>query len=382
MIIFLVIIVTLAYLIIIGSFVYGFNKVKDFYLENMLSKTRFSIVIPFRNEALNLPNLLQSIIDLQYPRDLYEIIFVDDESTDNSKEIIDQVLDTKFSNENFTRTDIKIISNKRQTNSPKKDAITKAISIAKNDWIITTDADCILPKQWLNSFDEFIQKTNAKCIVAPVIYKTNNMLLEKFQLLSILSLQGSTIGGFGIGKPFLCNGANLAYTKKLFFDLDGFNGNSNIASGDDIFLMEKAIRNCKNNVQYLKCHEAIVTTKPEKSWSSLISQNLRWAAKTSTYSNVFGKLTGFIVLVMNALIIALFVLCLFKIVSLKTFIYVLIIKFSADFLIIFKTSIFFKQKEVLKSFPLSFFIYPFFSVYIAFKSIFKDYKWKGRTYKK
>ncbi|HMB99993.1 MAG TPA: glycosyltransferase, partial [Flavobacteriaceae bacterium] len=224
MIIFLVIIVTLAYLIIIGSFVYGFNKVKDFYLENMLSKTRFSIVIPFRNEALNLPNLLQSIIDLQYPRDLYEIIFVDDESTDNSKEIIDQVLDTKFSNENFTRTDIKIISNKRQTNSPKKDAITKAISIAKNDWIITTDADCILPKQWLNSFDEFIQKTNAKCIVAPVIYKTNNMLLEKFQLLSILSLQGSTIGGFGIGKPFLCNGANLAYTKKLFFDLDGFNG--------------------------------------------------------------------------------------------------------------------------------------------------------------
>ncbi|HMC00812.1 MAG TPA: glycosyltransferase, partial [Flavobacteriaceae bacterium] len=282
----------------------------------------------------------------------------------------------------FRLNNINVIKKERLTLSPKKDAITKAISIAKNDWIITTDADCILHKQWLNGFDEFIQKTNAKCIVAPVVYKINNTLLEKFQLLSILSLQGSTIGGFGIGKPFLCNGANLAYTKKLFFDLDGFNGNSNIASGDDIFLMEKAIRNCKNNVQYLKCHEAIVTTKPEKSWSSLISQNLRWAAKTSTYSNVFGKLTGFIVLVMNALIIALFVLCLFKIVSLKTFIYVLIIKFSADFLIIFKTSIFFKQKEVLKSFPLSFFIYPFFSVYIAFKSIFKDYKWKGRTYKK
>lgn len=375
MIVFLSIVITLCYLIIIGAFVYGFNKVKDFKLEKLFPKTRFSIVIPFRNEASNLPELLQSLINLEYPKDLFEIIFIDDESTDNSIEIVNAFITTEDSN-------TIVIRNKRITNSPKKDAITKAISVANNDWIITTDADCILPKYWLSSFDEFIQKTNAKCIVAPVCYETHSKLIAQFQLLNILCLQGATIGGFGIDKPFLCNGANFAYTKGLFIELDGFNGNSDIASGDDIFFMEKALQKCKEDVWYLKCRDAIVNTKPEKSWSSLISQNIRWAAKTSAYSNWFGKFIGFLVLLMNAQIVIFLILSIINIVYLKAFFWILILKFSIDLLLICNTSVFFNQKRFLKSFPLSFLIYPFFSIYVAFLSVFKEYKWKGRTYKK
>ncbi|MDU8885083.1 glycosyltransferase [Yeosuana sp. MJ-SS3] len=375
MIIWLGIIVTLSYLIIIGALVYGLNKVKDFQLENILPKTRFSVVIPFRNEALNLPSLLKSVIDLQYPKDLFEIIFIDDESTDNSIEIINSFNASEELN-------AIVIKNKRNTNSPKKDAITKAVSVAKNKWIITTDADCILPKYWLDCFDEFIQKTNAKCIVAPVIYEANNTLLEKFQLLNILSLQGTTIGSFGIDKPFLCNGANFAYTKQLFIELNGFHGNSTIASGDDIFFLEKALKKHKNHVKYLKCHQAIVATKPELNWSDLISQNIRWATKTSAYSIWLGKFIGILVLLMNAQIVIFLILSIINIVSLKAFFWILILKFGIDFHFISRTSVFFNQKRILKSFPLSFLIYPFFSVYVAFLSVFKDYKWKGRTFKK
>src|SRR5690606_31135182 len=97
---------------------------------------------PFRNEAEKLPTLLQSISELNYPKELFEIIFVDDESDDESNAQLMGFLAN-------SRTDIKIISNIRKTNSPKKDAITSAIDIAKYDWILTTDADCVLPKFWL-----------------------------------------------------------------------------------------------------------------------------------------------------------------------------------------------------------------------------------------
>ena len=376
------IIITLLYLFLIGSFAFGIDKVSIFKLEDLASKTPFSIIIPFRNEAEHLPALLKSIEKLNYPKHLFEIVFVDDASEDNSSEIIQKILDKKPSKENATQTNISVIKNERKTNSPKKDAITLAIKRVKHEWIITTDADCELPKFWLDVFDEYIQKTNAKCIVAPVTYKPANTFLNRFQLLDLLSLQGATIGGFGIKKPFLCNGANFGYQKKLFEALNGFDGNSNIASGDDIFLLEKIVKNDSESLHYLKCEHAIVKTQSESTWKNLISQRLRWAAKTTAYNNTFGKLTGFIVLLMNALVIITGLLTIITNFNFKICLYILFIKLNIDFFLIYKTATFFNQKEVLKSFIFSFFLYPFFSVYIAFCSTFKNYKWKGRTFKK
>ncbi len=369
------IIITLIYLLLIGSFVFGFNKIKTFSLKNTPSKTTFSVIIPFRNESENLPDLLKSIASLKYPKHLFEIILVDDASEDNSVELIMKFLSS-------VKYDIKVISNNRTTNSPKKDAITSAINKAKHEWIITTDADCILPKNWLNSFDEFIQKNISKCIVAPVAYSSKNMFLNNFQLLDILSLQGATIGGFGIQKPFLCNGANFAYQKTLFIELNGFEGNTNIASGDDIFLLEKVVKKYPNSIHYLKCEQAIVITKSQSSWGSLISQRIRWAAKASAYNNWFGKFTGLVVLLMNALVISALLLSTIDVFSFKIWIYILLIKFNIDLLLIYQSAAFFNQKSSLKSYMLGFLLYPFFSIYIAFLSAFKTYKWKGRVFKK
>ena len=369
------IIITLIYLILTGSFAFGFDKIPVFKSKNIEAKTNFSILIPFRNEAENLPDLLNSIASLDYPNHLYEIIFIDDDSDDDSREIITRFLSS-------IRNDIKITQNIRTSNSPKKDAITTAIKQAKTEWIITTDADCILSKKWLNFFDAFIQKNKSKCIVAPVTYTHENSFLNRFQLLDILSLQGATIGGFGIKKPFLCNGANFAYQKDLFIELNGFSGNNTIASGDDIFFLEKAIKSHPKQVHYLKSEDAIVTTKSQPSWETLKEQRIRWAAKTSAYNNWFGKLTGIIVLLMNALIITLITLSILNIFNIKTLAYILIIKLNIDFLLIYKSATFFNQKNVLKTYILSSILYPFFSVYIAFISIFKSYKWKDRTFKK
>ncbi len=371
------IIITLIYLFLIASFIYGFDKVEMFTLKDLKPKTKFSVIIPFRNEEQNLSTLMEAISKLNYPKELFEIIFVDDESEDDSI----MVLNTAHLDQD-NRTDIKVIKTIRKTKSPKKDAITRGINQAKHDWIITTDADCVLPQFWLDSFDEFIQQYRAEFIVAPITYSKMNSFLNRFQLLDILSLQGSTIGGFGIRKPFLCNGANLAYTKQFFETIKGFDGNDNIGSGDDIFMLEKAVNTYPEKVKFLKCEQSIVTTLPQPNFDALISQRVRWAAKTSAYRNMFSKLVGTIVFLMNGGLLVFTLMALTGIIKMNTLFYLLIIKFGIDFLLIYKAASFTNQKEVMKTYFFAFYLYPFFTVYVVFTSVFKGYKWKGRGYNK
>ncbi|MEF3077834.1 glycosyltransferase [Winogradskyella poriferorum] len=374
--------IIIVYLIFIVGFIYGFDKVEDFELQDLEPKTKFSVIIPFKDEAENLSELLNSIYRLNYPKTLFEIIMVDDDSEDGSVEVIQNVLDTSRKKRD-TRTDvIKIIKNSRVTNSPKKDAISSAVAMAKHDWIITTDADCVLPKYWLDTFDECIQNHQPNCIVAPVTYNDGSSFLKRFQILDVLSLQGATIGGFGIKLPFLSNGANFGYKKSIFQSVNGFSGNDYLASGDDIFLLEKLKKADSKKVLYLKSNQAIVSTKPVMNLSALIQQRLRWASKTSHNPNWFSKLVGLIVFLGNLACIAMLPILFLGYLKPRIAIALVVIKFSIDFLLIFKTARFFKQENVLFSYVWSCFIYPFFSVYIAVLSLFKPYQWKGRTFTK
>ncbi|MCK0114576.1 glycosyltransferase family 2 protein [Gelidibacter sp. F63206] len=370
--------ITLIYVILIMGFSLGFDRIKTFELGQMKPLTRFSVIIPFRNEEKMLPALLASIAALNYPKDYFEIIFVDDDSEDLSVHLINSILTIPES----TPMDFRVIKNIIISNSPKKDAINLAISKAKYDWIVTTDADCVLPKYWLESFDEFIQEQQPDFIVAPITYANCKGFLHNFQLLDVLSLQGATIGGFGIKKPFLCNGANLAYKKELFKILNGFQGNSEIASGDDVFLLEKATAQNASKVHYLKCQEAIVYTSALNSWADLIQQRVRWAAKSTVYKNYFGRLVGLIVLSQNALLVGLIVLSLTGVLKPQPLLYIFIIKFGIDLSLISKATHFFNQRIHLKHLLLSSLCYPFFGVYVTLLSVFKDFRWKERSYKK
>ncbi|WP_299669185.1 glycosyltransferase [uncultured Polaribacter sp.] len=374
------------YAVLIISLTIGFYKIEEFYAENTTFKTRFSVIIPFRNEAENLPNLLNSIAALKYPKELVEFIFVDDDSTDASVAKIQQILN-KFQIDNSqnlkpldcARGDIHIIKNKRTSNSPKKDAISTAIQMAKNNWILTTDADCIVSENWLKALDRFIQKSNPKMVVAPVNYIAKNNFLEQFQLLDFMSLQGTTIGGFGMNFPFLCNGANLAYRKDIFLKLNGFKGNDTIASGDDIFLFEKFLEDDKNGVHFLKSKEAIVSTFPVKSTSALIQQRIRWVSKTSKFKSTRVKLIGLLVFLVNLYV----VFNVFFYDNIASIFLPLVLKISIDLFLFIPTINFYNHKKTFfKWYVFSGIIYPFFSVCIVFKSFFYKYNWKGRNFKK
>ncbi|WP_428230388.1 glycosyltransferase family 2 protein [Flavobacterium sp.] len=360
-------VILVTYFLSIGLLIYGFTKVKKYHNTNLKPQTSFTIIVPFRNEEENLPNLLLSFSNLNYPNDLFEVILVDDNSLEKF-----QVSGFKFQ--------VSVIDNIRVSNSPKKDAIAAAMQHVKTNWVITTDADCLVPENWLLTFDNYIQQNNVSMLAGAVTYECENSFLDHFQQLDLTSLQGATIGSFGLKKAFMCNGANFAYTKSLFEKLNGFDGNDKIASGDDVFLLQKAVGLFPDGVHYLKATEAIVVTKPTENWKSLFYQRVRWAAKTSSYQSRFGKILGLIVFFGNLSFVLLFFFSVLGILPYPFFVLFAFFKFVIDFVLLYITNQFLSKTRI-KSLVLSCLLYPFFSTTVALYSLFGTYEWKGRRFK-
>lgn len=357
----------------------GIDRLKDQENDHSEPLSSFSILVPFRNEALNLPALLDSIISLDYPTTQFELILINDASSDTSVKIVNRYK-TKHPKLNLT-----LIENNELSGSPKKEAIHKAIALASYEWIITTDADCVVPESWLRAFDSMIKQYAPKMIVAPVSYLSKNGFLHKFQLLDFLSLQGITMGSFGMkdkkfGHPFLCNGANLCYTKESFQAVNGFTGNHHIPSGDDVFLLEKMFKKFPEDIHFIKSKEAIVLTSSKDSFKGLIQQRVRWAAKTTAYDSMYTKLVGALVFATSLIMVILFIMGSLGELPWLHVGFIFLLKFNIDFVLLYKTSQFFEQQEVMKSYFVSSLLHPFYTVLVAILSLKKSYTWKDRTY--
>ena len=363
----LLFIVLSSYVVTIGLLIFGFTKMKPLSIYETVPKNTFSIVVPFRNESKNLPLLLDTISHLNYHKDQFEVILVDDNSDEN----------LPLFNYKFTVT---IIKNQRKSNSPKKDAIETAIQQAQHDWIITTDADCQVNTNWLQVIDNYIQQSHVKMVASGVTYLPRKGFLFGFQNLDFLSLQGATIGSFGIHEPFMCNGANFAYRKDFFYELNGFTGNEAIASGDDVFLLQKAIKKDKNTLGFCLHKQSIVQTKSAENWKELFQQRVRWASKSTEYHSFFGKMVAILVFLTNVAWVTSLFLFGFEKISLSSLLTFIAIKAIVDYILLKQTALFYESK--LSWLLPSLILYSFFSTSIAFYSLFGSYQWKGRTFKK
>jgi glycosyltransferase involved in cell wall biosynthesis len=360
-------------MIVYGFFIlrlaFGIKKVPYFTTQYQSPETTFTIVVPFRNEAKSLPELLTSIYQLNYPNDLFEVILVDDDSDDD------------FETENYSYN-LKVIKNIRKSNSPKKDAIETAIDQAKHSWIITTDADCLVPENWLKTLDAFIRENEVEMVIGAVTYRTNGAFIQHFQQLELMSLQGATIGSFGISKPFMCNGANFAYTKTLFKTLNGFADSNHISSGDDVFLLQKAVHSPEfglSKIGYLKSHDFLVLTQPCDTWNSLLHQRIRWASKAPAYKSVFAKVLALSVFFGNLSVVVGLVFCSIGLIPFWDWYLLFGIKIIADFVLQYKTGKYIQPRQI-RFYLFSTLWYPFFSIGVALLSMKGNYDWKGRKH--
>lgn len=358
-----------------GWIAFGMQKLHFFKATKTPLKTSFSVIIPFRNEAKNLPFLIESFLKLSYNKEQLELLFVDDESEDASVLVIENAL--KNSGMDYT-----ILTNKRYSNSPKKDAISLAVKKSKYPWIVTTDADCKVPEGWLTLLDAFIQKKDPKMVCMPVLFEKDASLVKQFQFFDGLSLQVVSMAGFGNRKPLLSNGANLAYKKNVFFDVAGYIDNDQYTSGDDIFLMEKIRRLYPKKIKYLKNASATVTTQCVDNWKEVLQQRIRWASKTKYQKNTAVEILGSIILLSNIT----FLVCIlgFFLFPLKAaiFLYFILLKIVLDSIIVWMSAKFFKLKLNVLFLVLSLLLYPFILIWVIAGSFFGDYQWKGRTFKK
>jgi cellulose synthase/poly-beta-1,6-N-acetylglucosamine synthase-like glycosyltransferase len=351
--------------------IYGLNKVKPFhYLKNELNDTvKFSIVIPFKNEANNLPHLLDSLAQLRYNKLGFEIIFINDSSTDDSLKIINE---WRFLNPYIHLT---VLDNVVMSQSSKKDAITRAITVAKHPWIFTVDADCELPNDILNCYATFINENPDKeFLVGGVTIVENKNLLSTYQTLDFSSLQAVTIGSFGIDEAFMCNGANLVYTKNIFNAVNGFIGVNHIASGDDVFLLQKVLANKQNAIAYVLNTSALVTTQPVSTWKQLIVQRARWGKKAQAYQTIYPKVLGVFTVLTNVGLFFLLVSLLFTTYYLSIT-FLIVFKFIIDLLIL--TSYKFKVNKnlALILYPFSFVIYPIITLFVLIRMSFFNKNW-------
>lgn len=365
------------YSILILAFIVGFGRLKGADSMRKENSTGFSVIVAFRNEAENLPRLLESFGLLNYQKEQYEILLVDDDSDDASVAIC-----KKFQKD-FTNFNVKILKNKRLSKSPKKDAITVGIQHSSFEYIITTDADCQLPGNWLRLFDAEIKREKLSMLAGPVAFseKLKKKLFQRFEELDFYSLQGTTMGAFGIGKAFMCNGANLCFKKSDFQELGGFADNLNITSGDDVFLLQK-FKAAGLKIGFLKNYDAVVFTRYQRGLGILISQRIRWGGKTKAYTDVFAKFCGLVVMLFNAVLIISGILALLGILNYQVLLFVFLIKFNLDFVLIYKTANFFRRELAMRDYFWVSFLHPFFISFTAILSVFTGFHWKGRNYKK
>jgi len=363
------------YLLAMAWVFIGLMRLPHFSLGKPTSQTSFSVLIPFRNESKNISRLLASLKRLEYAPENFEVIFIDDASDDNSSKLIDE----KLKNSHIR---YRIVQNERYSKSPKKDAISLGVKLAINKWIVTTDADCALPRLWLLYFNQFLKQHNSKMICGPVLYATDDSLVQQFQFWDGLSLQAAALAGFGWNSPFLCNGANLAFEKDVFFEINGFTGNNHLATGDDIFLLEKIKTYYPGQVHFLKNSDASVTTQPMKGMKALISQRIRWASKTAKNKSTMAILIGLMVLLGNIGFIISLAYCFIYPMDASVYASYLLVKLVTDTLILGFTACFFRKSMLKIGLVPSNLTYPFVMVWVVLNSWSGQYEWKGRTFRK
>jgi cellulose synthase/poly-beta-1,6-N-acetylglucosamine synthase-like glycosyltransferase len=369
-------------------------SIADFRYETSLSgrqlldfkpSIKISVIIPARNEEEFIKRCLDSVCNQSYPKNLFEVLVVDDHSTDNTAAIINL-----YANKN-----VKLISLKDfvgdEKNSYKKKAIEIAIQQSAGELIVTTDADCFVPENWLLTIAAFYEKYQPAFIAAPVAIDCGIKFIEFFQALDFMTLQGITAASVHKKIHSMCNGANLAYTKKAFEEVGGFAGIDNIASGDDMLLMHKIYMLYPDKVLFLKSKDVIVQTAPVNSVKDFLNQRIRWASKADKYDDKRIFCVLLLVYLINVILLVLPIIAAFNSTEYSIFniqysifslwLLLILIKTCVELIFLYSVAKFFGKQSMLWAFPL---MQPFHIVYTVIAGWlgkFGSYSWKERKVK-
>ncbi len=357
--------------------------------------TRITVLIPARNEEACILDCLRSLAAQTYPKDRFEVIVLDDHSTDDTATVVEEYAASAGYGLELRCLRIAEVPLPPGLTAYKKFAIETGVGAASGELIVTTDADCFFHPQWLSTLAACYEEKDAKFIAAPVRIgrelpprlaasraPASGSLLTIFQTLDFITLQGIT--GAAVHSRFhsMCNGANLAYARDAFYQAGGFKGIDHIPSGDDMLLMHKIYLLYPEQVFFLKNKQAIVSTHQETRWKGFLNQRVRWASKADTYedSRIFWVLL--LVYLVNVLFVAMAVGAFFNSWWLWLLLVLLVVKTIVEYPFVRSVAVFFGQQPLMVYFPLLQPLHIFYTVIVGWLGKFGSYSWKDRTIKK
>ncbi len=335
---------------------------------------QISVIIAARNEAGQIQKCLNSLLQQDYPKNLTEWLLVDDHSEDGTA-----ALARKISDPRLRVLELKDAppTAEGKPRTMKKRALEWGIAHAHGELILTTDADCEVPRNWMREMAYAFQEKGWHCVAGPVEFKEGKNLLQRFQALDFAGMMLLTGAGFHAGAVQLANGASFGFSKKAFVAVGGYADNIHIASGDDLFLLHKIMPNFP--VGFMKTPIAVRTEAPA-TVVDFIRQRLRWGTKSSAYRNWQVK---------AALAIAFFhcwgiLLCIPGLMLQPAFFGVLFllqisIKSLSDYYLLRMACTFFHKKPLLSIFwPAQVLHILYIAVVGLGSNLLRHYIWKGR----
>jgi len=365
--------ITGIYTCLIVIYWYFWKKIPVVSIKKNDRETFVTVIIVGRNEALNIPFCLRSINLNEYPLNLYEIIFVDDHSEDDSLNILHDM-----GIPNLRVIELKDHIQPDFQYSFKKMGIEIALQQAKGTLILQTDADTRVGKDWIKDHTFFYEHQRNVFTAAPVFIETERNWLAAFQKLDFLVNMGLTGAGIQSGWHYMANGANMSYQKNAYQTVN-LSATKKLASGDDMFLVQELAKKYPGKIRFLKSPGSCVMTKPEPSINDFLKQRIRWASKTGKYKSPSLLITAAFVFLVNLVWLANFFLIFWHPAFLYLFSLVVLMKWVVDYSFIKSISSFYKQKVEPWEFLISGLLYPFYFLIIGFLAIFvRKYSWKGR----
>jgi len=367
-----VLLLTGLYLVVVIYLIKGWSALR--YPETVIApanlNTKVTILIAARNEEENIRLTIDDILAQDYPKHLFEVIIVDDHSTDSTADII----------RSYATQGVRLLqmNEAQRLNSYKKKAIAEAIKLSTGDLMVATDADCRMGPQWLSSVVSYFETQNLVMISSPVAYFQEKNLFERMQTLEFSFLIGIGASFIGNGRASTCNGANLAYCKDVFYEVGGFQGIDDLASGDDELLLQKVAVRYPGRIGFLKQREAIVYTHAKPNLSEFLQQRRRWASKSTKYKDKKVVALAVGIWLFNLSMLLNFLLGFYRIYFMEVFALQLLVKLAFEAALLFPITAFFKRQRLMILLFLLSPIHVLYFVYVGLIGNTSKYSWKGR----
>lgn len=365
-------VLTVVYVFFILFLRFGTSKLKQWETEHFTANVDFTIVVPLGNSENHLPVLLKSVAQLNYPKDRFEVLFINNGSEDAPVAICEEF----FRGHPGIQGNI-VISN--PDTFSEETAIEAGIEASNSEYILVLDASCMLPKGLLAAFNAQILRAGTDMLVGPVAFPSVNMgrkmgFLTNFQALDLIGRQAATQGGFGVEKPSLSYSSNLCFSKSAFDSVDGFLEGGIGNAGDSNLLLKKFI-DAGLSVTYVKNPAAVVRTFPVESWKGFLSRRSQETTTSTASIHPFGKGIRFLIYLTNIAFVLGIPAMLFGLVAPQHYFLAFVLKFNADFLLLYPTSTFLGMESPMRSYLWCSMVYPFFISWMGLQALFSGILW-------